>query len=378
VTEAILLFGDSRRNPTIMWRTGFLAPDPVVYLEVDGTGTLLVNSMELGRARKEAQVDTVRSYEEFGYTAHYREAGERHAYAGMVVAALAEKQVDTVRVQPEFPVALARAIEAGDVEVVADKPLFETERRQKREDEQAAIQQTQAAAQAGLTAARELLRDAEVRNGMLYHGGAPLTSAAVKEAIEVVLLQRGCATPEGTIVAGGRGAADPHASDTGHLAAGEAVVVDIFPQHKQTLYYGDITRTLVAGEPSPEWLRMYDAVKAAHAAALAEIRAGANGRDAHLAVCRTLYDAGFSTLVEGFKREGVPAMIHGTGHGVGLEIHEAPRVSDINLELLAGDVVTIEPGLYSPEAGAVRLEDTVVVTNDGCRNLTDYPMEWKP
>ena len=229
MTEAILLFGDSR-NPTLIWRTGFLAPDPVVYLEDDGKGTLLVNSMELGRARKEARVDTVRSYDEFGFGARYREGGERHAFAGMVGALLAETGVARVRVQPDFPVALARAIEAGDVEVVADKPLFETERRQKREDEQAAIQQTQAAAQAGLTVARELLKHAEVRDGMLYHEGEPLSSTVVKQAIEVELLRHGCATPEGTIVAGGAAAADPHTSDTGHLAAGEPVIVDIFPR----------------------------------------------------------------------------------------------------------------------------------------------------
>ena len=377
MSEAILLFGDSR-NATLIWRTGFIAPDPVIYLEEAGKGTLLVSAMELGRARKEARVDTVRSYDEFGFGARYREGGERHAFAGMVGALLAETGVDRVRVQPDFPLALARAIEAGDVEVAADEPLFETERRQKREDEQAAIRKSQGAGQAGLTVARELLKHAEVRDGMLYHEGKPLTSAVVKQAIEAELLRHGCATPEGSIVAGGAAAADPHTSDTGHLAAGEAVIVDIFPQDKSSLYFGDITRTLVAGEPGADWLRMYEAVKAAHAAALTEIRAGANGREAHMAVCRTLYDAGFSTLVDGFKREGVPAMIHGTGHGVGLEIHEAPRVSDVDTELLEGDVVTIEPGLYSPEIGAVRLEDTVVVTRDGYRNLTDYPMDWKP
>jgi Xaa-Pro aminopeptidase len=377
MTEAILLYGDSR-NATITWRTGFVAPDPVVYLEVDGEGTLLVNSMELGRARQEARVGAVRSYDEFNFTARNREGGERHAYAGMIGAMLEEAGIDRIHVQPEFPVALARALEAADIVVDADQPLFEQERRQKREEEQAAIQRSQAAAQAGLTVARELLRHAEVRDGMLFHGGEPLTSAIVKAAIEVELLRQGCDTPEGTIVAGGPGGADPHKDDTGHLAAGQPVIVDIFPQGKRSRYFGDITRTFVAGEPSEAWLRMFEAVKAAHAAALTKIRAGVNGREAHLAAVGALYDAGFSSLVEGYQREGVPAMIHGTGHGVGLEIHEAPRVSDVNIPLLEGDVVTIEPGLYDPAIGGVRLEDTVAVTRDGYRNLTDYPMDWKP
>jgi Xaa-Pro aminopeptidase len=378
VSEAILLYGDSYRNPVILWRTGFVAPDPVVYLEAGGKGTLLVSALEIGRARKEARVEAVRAYDDFDFGRRNREGGEGHAYAGMIVALLAEAGVQRVRVQSEFPVALARAVEAADVEVIADAQLFAAERRHKREDELADIQRSQAAAQAGLTQAREMLRAAEVRDGKLYHGGEPLTSAMVSSAIEVELLQHGCAAPEGTIVAGGAAAADPHVSDSGHLGAGEGVIVDIYPQHKATRYYGDITRTFVAGTPDPEWLRMYDAVKDAHGVALAALRAGANGRDVHLAVCRLLYEAGYGTLVEGFKREGVPAMIHGTGHGVGLEVHEAPRVSDVDVELLDGDVVTIEPGLYSERYGGVRLEDTVVLTGDGYRNLTDYPMDWKP
>lgn len=376
MSEAILLYGDTQRNPTIFWRTGFLAPDPVVYFEHDGKGTLLVNSMELERARKEARVD-VRSYDEFDFTRSNREGGVRHAYTQMLTALLAEHGVERVRVDPDFPVRLARALEAADVEVIAEEPLFQTERRQKTPEQQEAVRRSQEAAQAGMTAARELLRDAEVRDGMLYHDGEPLTSGVVIGAIEIELLRRGLAA-DGTIVAGGPGGADPHMSDTGHLAAGEPVIVDIFPQDKRSRYFGDMTRTFVAGEPSAEWLRMYDAVRAAHAAALKEVRAGVDGRDVHLAVCRTLFDAGFGTLVEGFQREGVAKMNHGTGHGVGIEIHEAPRVSDVSQELLEGDVITIEPGVYTPEIGGVRLEDTVTVTRDGYRNLTDYPMDWKP
>jgi Xaa-Pro aminopeptidase len=108
------------------------------------------------------------------------------------------------------------------------------------------------------------------------------------------------------------------------------------------------------------------------------VRAGVNGRDIHRAVCRTLYDAGFGASTKGFERDGVPAMNHGTGHGVGLEVHEQPRVSDIDMELRVGDVITIEPGLYSADEGGVRLEDTVIVTANGYENLTDYPMDWKP
>jgi Xaa-Pro aminopeptidase len=162
------------------------------------------------------------------------------------------------------------------------------------------------------------------------------------------------------------------------LPAGKGVIIDVFPFGKSSRYFGDITRTFVIGEPNETWRRMYDAVKAAHQEALAMVRAGVNGRDIHRAVCQTLYDAGFGASTKGFERDGVPAMNHGTGHGVGLEVHEQPRVSDIDMELRVGDVITIEPGLYSADEGGVRLEDTVIVTANGYENLTDYPMDWKP
>ncbi|MEA2645351.1 MAG: Xaa-Pro aminopeptidase [Chloroflexota bacterium] len=378
MSEGILLFGDGATQPSLHWRTGFLAPDPAVYVEVDGRGTLLVSSMEFGRARKEARTESVRSYDDFNFALLNREGGEGHAYSAMIATLLEELGIERVRVDPSFPVSLARGLESRDIEVLADAPLFSAERRAKRPDEQEAVGRSQAAAQAAMSRAKQVLAEAETRDGMLFWQDAPLTSAVVVGELEMELLRHGCGAPDGTIVAGGPGGADPHTSDTGHLAAGEPVIIDIFPQHKTSRYWGDITRTFVVGEPAPRWLEMYAAVKAAQQAALDTIRAGVNGRDVHLAVCQTLYDAGFSTLVEGFKRPDVPTMIHGTGHGVGLQIHESPRVSDTEVQLVEGDIVTIEPGLYDPAIGGVRLEDTVVVTAGGHRNLTDYPLDWKP
>jgi len=303
--------------------------------------------------------------------------GELAAFGAMMAAKLSEAGIDRARVEPEFPVALARAIEAEDIVVLSDRPLFEEERRAKTEAEADAVRTSQQAAQAAIDRVREVLRAAEVRDGMLYADGEPLTSARLIGVIDAELLLRGCGA-DGTIAAGGSGAADPHVSDSGHLPAGMGVIIDIFPFGKASRYFGDITRTFVVGEPGETWLRMYDAVKEAHQTALSMVRPGVKGRDIHRAVCQTLYDAGFAASMKGFERDGVPAMIHGTGHGVGLEVHEAPRVSDAESALRVGDVITIEPGLYSAEEGGVRLEDTVIVTEDGYRNLTDYPMEWRP
>jgi Xaa-Pro aminopeptidase len=377
VPDAIVLFGETYFHPTILWRTGFLAPDPVVYIEVDGEGTLYVSGMELGRAEKQARVGKVARFDDEDFLKRRSGEGELQAFGAAIATRLAAAGVDQVRVEPEFPVALARAIEARDIVVLSDQPLFADERRAKTEAQAEAVRHSQQAAQAALDKVREILDDAEIRDGMLYRDGQPLTSSVLIAAIDSELLRRGCGA-DGTIAAGGSGAADPHVSDSGHLPAGKGVIVDIFPIDKKSRYYGDITRTFVVGEPNETWQRMYEAVKAAQEKALSMVAPGVNGRDIHRAVCQTLFEAGFGASMKGFQREGVPLMMHGTGHGVGLEIHEAPRVSDVDLELREGDVITIEPGLYSEEEGGVRLEDTVLVTADGYRNLTDYPKDWKP
>jgi Xaa-Pro aminopeptidase len=377
MTEAVVLFGESYHHPTILWRTGFLAPDPVVYIETDGAAILYVSGLEYGRAKKQARVASVARFDDADFLKRRSGEGELAAFGSMIADNLRAAGVDRARVEPEFPVALARAIEAEDIVVLSDQPLFLAERRAKTAAEAKAIRTSQQAAQSAIDRVREILRSAEVRDGMLYADGEALTSARLIAAIEAELLAKGCGA-DGTIAAGGEGAADPHVSDSGHLPAGKGVIIDIFPFGKSSRYFGDITRTFVVGEPNDMWRRMYDAVKSAHLLALSMIRPGVNVSAIHRAVCQVLYEAGFAASTEGFEREGVPAMIHGTGHGVGLEVHEAPRVSDVDIELRSGDVITIEPGLYSPEEGGVRLEDTVIVTADGYRNLTDYPMEWKP
>lgn len=376
--DATLLFGDSYRNPSILYRTGFLAPDPVVYLESDGQGTLLVSTLEFGRARAQSRVDRVANFEDYEFTRLLKSSsGPDDAYAQMIRAWLQQAGVERVKVEPDFPLGLARALEARDVVVECDRPLFGEARRRKRPDEVEAVAATQRAAQEAMRAAEDILRDADVHDGVLYHQGEPLTSRRLIGAIETELLLHGCGTDGSTIAAGGPGGADPHNADTGQILADQPVIIDIFPYGNQSRYFGDITRTFVPGTPPPEWVRMWDAVKAAQQAALDTIKAGVNARDVHIAVCRTLYEAGFSTMVEGYRRDGVATMNHGTGHGVGLEIHEAPRLADIDIVLVEGDVVTVEPGLYDPKIGGVRIEDTVVVTADGCRNLTDYPKDWR-
>jgi Xaa-Pro aminopeptidase len=374
---ATVLYGDTLRHPNVLWRTKFSAPDPVIYIELGDKRILLVGSMEVGRAKKEAAVSEVRAFDDVAWRQRMASAGEHDAHAATIAAVLRELGTDRAVVEPDFPIALSRALETKDVVIEVDDDLYREERRRKSPVEQEAVAQTQAAAVSAMRAARALLSQSEVRDGKLWHNGEPLTSDRVIAAIEGDLLANNCVT-EDTIVAAGPGAADPHTAKTGHLDANTGVIIDIYPTHKGTRYFGDITRTYLVGEPSEAWLRMYEAVKAAQQAALARLRGGVSSRAVHRAACQALYDAGFSTTAEGLHRDGVATMSHGTGHGVGLMIHEPPRINDYEGELREGDVVTIEPGLYSVSDGSVRIENTVVVTADGYRELTDIDVDWRP
>jgi Xaa-Pro aminopeptidase len=231
-----------------------------------------------------------------------------------------------------------------------------------------------------MRAAETLLREAEVGSAdgdaadgaVLRHDGEVLTSERVKVEIESTLLDRGCGLDE-TIVACGADAADPHNRGSGPLRPDEPIIVDIFPQDKSTKYHADMTRTFVRGDPDGTLAEWFDLTDRAREAALDAVEPGATGAAVHDAVCDIYEDAGLPTLRSDPTTE--TGFIHSTGHGVGLDVHELPRVSPDGDELRPGHVITIEPGLYDPSVGGVRIEDLVVVTEDGYENLTDYPVE---
>jgi Xaa-Pro aminopeptidase len=234
----------------------------------------------------------------------------------------------------------------------------------KSEEEIEAIRSVQRAGQSAMGVALKLLSRSQPRGELIYWKDRPLTSEKVRETIDIHLLRSGCDSNE-TIVAGGEEAVDPHASGSGPLPAHAPIVVDIFPRSKTTRYFGDITRTVVRGEAPQEAQEIYRAVLAAQEAGLGALRAGASGREVHALVCQTLAEHGFP------DRKG-KGFIHSTGHGVGLSVHERPSLSEAGEILEANMAVTVEPGLYYPGVGGIRLEDLAVVTKTGCRNLTDF------
>ncbi|MDP8952843.1 MAG: Xaa-Pro peptidase family protein [Actinomycetota bacterium] len=380
--RTLLVIGAPEHDAAAYYLSGFLAPDPVVSLRVAGRGYLAVSSMEYGRARREARADEVLSFDELGVVELARELKSGGRALAAATARLLEKlgaAAAPVSVPPSLGVLYADELRARGLTVTPDAGLFAGLRRAKTEEEISYIEETQRAVEAACALAVGLLEEADIgEDGTLIYGGENLTSERLRSEIDVELLRRGYAA-DGTITASGTQAADPHERGHGPLKAGESIILDIFPVDKASRYYADMTRTFVKGEPSPELARMYDAVLESQEAALSMIRAGVNGRDIHEKVSDVLHQAGYKTLLHD-QKPGQPlqeGFIHGTGHGVGLEIHEAPRVSTADEELIPGDVVTVEPGLYDPGVGGVRIEDLVFVTEDGCRNLTNFPKEFR-
>jgi Xaa-Pro aminopeptidase len=356
-----MLAGATGACPDIEYATGFRAPDPVVFLGRGRERYLAVPELELGRATRTCPGVRVYSPETLGLGRRARRRLSQWA-----VGLCRRARVSRVTVPPFFPHGVAVRLKKKGIRVrVAEDALFPA-RETKRPDECRKIAEAQQAAVIAMRAAVAMIAETQVDSaGFLRRRGPRLTAGDVRATIMKVLFDHGCIGRE-IIVAGGAQGADPHEMGEGPLRAHEAIVIDIFPQHQGSGYWGDITRTVVKGAPSRELRRMYQAVRAAQTAALETVRAGVRAATVHAAAAAELERRGFRTE----RRGGIGVgFIHSTGHGVGLAIHEGPSVSPSGGRLRAGHVITIEPGLYYPELGGVRIEDTIVVTRTGWRYL---------
>jgi len=360
-------------DATQRYLSGFDAPDPFVTCYTPDGVHLLVSGLEYGRARAEARAITVTRLSAYDYRERVGELGRATGRGAVVADFLADHGVDTVLVPGRFPLGTADGLRQSGVRVEVDESDAVAEiRAVKTEAEVDHIHEAQRANERAMATAEALIESATVVEGVLHRDGGPLTSEAVRREIELTLLREGCALDE-TIVACGVDAANPHDRGSGPLRADEPIVVDIFPRDKETRYHADITRTFLRGEPSATLREWFDLTDEARRAALDALEPGVTGAAVHDAVCDVYEDAGLSTLRA--DPEAETGFIHSTGHGVGLEVHELPRIAPDGVELEPGNVITIEPGLYDPDVGGVRIEDLVVVTEDGYENLTEYPVE---
>ncbi len=355
-----LMIDNSVHNQDLYYATRFLAPDQFLYLRSGGEEILLVPEMELGRARKESRISDIRTTSDYGVIEKLKQYGRDHAQSLVVSELLHDTGATEVTVPHNFPVFLADELRDCGFKITPVQSPIRKVRSVKTREEIEYIKKSQICCESAMQSAIDLIRRAGIRRGVLTDPDSdqPLTSERARTVIERTLIGCGCES-EGTIVAGGKGAADPHNAGRGALSADESIVIDIFPRLKMERYYADMTRTVARGSPSRALSEMYDAVLDAQTTALGVVRAGVSGEEVHDAACGVFEDAGYRKL-----------FIHSTGHGVGLDVHEEPHIGVGGEMLKAGNVITVEPGLYDPEIGGIRIEDMVVVTKSGCENLT--------
>ena len=364
----ILIIAASETDANLYYATRFLAPDPFIFLRIKGEKMLIMSDLEVDRARATAAVDTVLSYSEYEGRLKRRGAALPGA-VDIVDDFLKERGVTRLLVPENFGFEHARRLEErGYVLTTKREPFFEA-RAVKTNEEIQAIEATQRAVELAVQRAIDLLRAASVKDGLIVHEGRPVTSERIKKLINVSLMEGDCVAQH-TIIAGGIQACDPHNEGAGPLRANEPIVMDVFPRNTTTRYFADMSRTVVKGRPTREMKRLFDTVLAAQEEAIASVRDAADGQTIHSEVVRRFEQAGYKTGLLNGRMQG---FFHGTGHGVGIDIHEMPRISKSGSRLQTGHVVTVEPGLYYPGIGAARIEDMVLVTDDGCRNLTNFP-----
>ena len=376
----VLLYADTYRSPELRHEVPIGIPDPFLYVEKDGVKHIAIGAMEIPRL-SELNLFELHPSEEFGVDELLRSGLSYPEVRQQVVLRAVKALGITSAVVPDtFPLWLADKLRADGVELTVDNDFFDDRRRVKTEAELAGIRRAQRAAEAGMDAARDLLRRAEQNGGAaLSVDGEPLTVERIKSAMAQTFAAHGT-TADDFIVAPGPQGAVGHDMGSGPVRAGEPIVIDIWPRDNESFMFCDMTRTFVVGDVPDDIREWHRLTKEALDRALSEIKDGADGRAIFDGTCEIYEAAGQppqrtkeagKTLANGF--------FHGLGHGVGLEVHESPGMGMASkLPLKAGDVVTVEPGCYKQGYGGVRLEDLVLVTKDGAENLTRYPYDLEP
>jgi Xaa-Pro aminopeptidase len=375
----LLIHGDTVRAPELRHEVPVPIPDAFLYAEKGDRRVVILHSLEIPRVREEAPQLEIVPLEQLGTDELFAQGKQAwEIELEVALRACRELGIEQATVPPSFPVAHADHLRTNGIEIVVDRDLFSDRRRSKNETELQGIRRAQRACEAALDAARELLRAAQPNGAGLEVGGEPLTCERIKRVIEDVFADHDV---EGSdmIVSHGPQTAVGHNQGSGQIAPNEPIVFDLFPRDKATGCYSDMTRTYVVGEPSEELKEWYTLVKQALDSSTAEVKPGVNGNTLFRGVCEHFQQAGYKTQLNKEPGEVLEdGFFHSLGHGVGLEVHELPYMGRTGQDLVPGDVITIEPGLYRSGYGGLRLEDIVVVTDDGHEVITDYPYDLKP
>jgi Xaa-Pro aminopeptidase len=360
-----LIIAASSSDADMLYATGFFVPDPFVFLQQGGRSTIVLSDLEIDRGRKEARVDKIVAYSQLSKRL---KKGPNSTFLEHVVAFLQERKVRRATVPGSFPLGLATDLSKAGIQLVPQPGLFWPERECKTAEELKLMRQALVMTEAGMARGAEVLRAATIGpKKALRWSGRPLTSEILRAEIDSAILRAG-GSPANTIVAGGEQACDPHERGHGPLRAHELIILDLFPRATGSGYFGDLTRTVVRGRANDAQRRLWDICLEGQKRALRAIKPGVSGKAVQDGVREFFTGQGYPTEQVQGRWSG---FFHGLGHGLGLEIHEVPRVAAITFR--PGQVVTVEPGIYIPGLGGVRHEDVVTVTNTGNRLLSRFP-----
>lgn len=365
----VLIYGDTIRSPELRHEVPVDIGDPFVYVERNGSRRVFVGSLEIPRLRGLDGLELT-PLEAIGFD-ELAVSGLSFAEIELelVLRACREAGVEEALVPRGFPVATADHLRENGITISAEGEFFERRRRAKTRAEVDGIRRAQRGCERALDELRRGLREEE----------RP-TCEDLRARVLAAFSDAGLLLVGLPIVSHGAQTAVGHETGSGPIAPGEPVVVDLFPHDPRSGCYADMTRTFCLGEPPPELVEYHRLCREALDLVYPEIRPGVRGVDLYALVCDLFERNGYAT--QRTKQPGETlenGFFHSLGHGVGLEVHEQPALGRSgNLELVAGDVLAVEPGLYRSGFGGCRLEDLVLVTEDGCERLVDYPYDLAP
>ncbi len=366
---AEVIIDSTEKNADLYYITGFSAPDPFIYFKIGSRKHMMMNDLEIDRAKKTANVHSVLSLTKYQKKAE--KLSKTPTALDALIVALKEKKIKKLLVPDSMAFTKVDYFRNKKFRVESGPTPFYLNRLQKNPKEMKYVLDAQRAVFSAMRLAEDMIRKSTIKKNALYLQGKPLTSERVRDEIQLHLYGKGYVCSEGTIVACGNDSIDPHNFGSGILRPHQSIIVDIFPKSMKTLFYGDATRTFCKGKAPAKLRKMYNVVKKAQIDAMKKIRAGVNGFKIHQGILDYFESQGFST---GEKNGRMQGFFHSTGHGIGLELHEAPlRIGPVDYKMKKGYVASVEPGLYYKGIGGVRIEDLVYVTGSGCKILASYP-----
>jgi Xaa-Pro aminopeptidase len=366
---ARLIVAPSDTDADMLYATRIFIGDPFIFLQQKGKRILVLSDLEIDRAKKNAKADEFVMFNQLEREVQGK-AKKAPPYEKVLAHFLTKRGVKRALVPANFPLGFANEIKRNGIALETSNGLFWPAREKKTAEEIRLLEHALRMTETGMKRGMEILKASKPGTGKkLKWSGKTLTSEILRAEIDSAILRAG-GVPTNTIVAGGDQACDPHERGFGPLRADSLIILDIFPRDGKTGYWGDMTRTVVRGRASEQQRKLWEAVKAGQTLALKRIKAGVDGMSIHQAITELFERRGFPTEVRNGRRVG---FFHGTGHGLGLEIHEYPRLQKVVLK--AGQCLTVEPGLYYPGIGGARIEDVVIVEKTGCRILSRFPKQ---